>query len=61
MKVTNKNGAEIDCTDIADLWHVAMWLQEQDDKTLQHWGKQVQETWHQAHAMHDHLTEEELS
>ena len=56
MKVRNSNGAEIDCTEIADLWHLAMYLQEQDDPLLKRWGHEVQDTWHQAHAMHDALT-----
>lgn len=44
LMVNNPNGVPIDCTRIADLWHIAMGLDEQPQDA-------VLEVWHQAHAL----------
>lgn len=48
MMIKNKHGVETNCTQIADLWHIAMALPE-PQQTL------VLDVWTQAHAMHDEL------
>ena len=47
---------------IPDLWHIAMWLQEesktQDNKALAISADKILETWHLAHDLKRHILEE---
>lgn len=49
--VNNKNDVPVDCTEIFDIWHIAMRLTARDQE-------KVLEVWTQAHAMLDHIKRE---
>ena len=48
LMVKNNAGVAFDCTEIEDLWHIAMALPARTQEI-------VLEVWHQAHAMRDHI------
>ena len=50
LMVKNQGGVEIDCSQIADLWHLAQSLPVKQ-------GEAVLKIWYQAHAMQDKLIE----
>lgn len=49
MKVTNQHGIVVDCTDIADLWHIACTQKSSNAREA------ILEVWRQAHSMRDEL------
>ena len=45
-KGTDRQEVEVDKIQVPDLWHVAMYLKDNDMKT---WGEMVQDCWHLTH------------
>ncbi len=56
LLVKNNSGAEFDCTEIEDLWHIAEWVRSHSSYVPQ--ANAIIDVWHKAHAMRDHIKRE---
>ena len=62
---TRRKVEQVDQLHVPDLWHIAMWLQENEPQIHNHlrgqtWSEAILETWHLAHDLLENIRNPKL-